>query len=73
MAYSCANRAGKVIWQSVLGARTKTGMCCKVSKRLIFMLIAMGLLVLLLVAWFDGGRVEQRMIVEPVNVPENTL
>ncbi len=39
-----------------------------------FTLVALGLLlVVLLVAWFDGGRMEQRQIVEPVNVPENNL
>lgn len=33
---------------------------------------AIGILLLLVlaVAWFDGGRKEQRMIVEPVEVPE---
>jgi len=37
-------------------------------------LIACGLLLLLLlVAWLDGGRIEQRQIVEPVTVPENNL
>lgn len=51
------------------------GSCCKVSKRLMFILIAFGvfLALLLLVAWLDGGRVEQRQIVEPVSVPENNL
>ncbi|MDE1466521.1 hypothetical protein OOZ52_02130 [Aurantiacibacter sp. D1-12] len=28
------------------------------------------LLLVLGVAWFDGGREEQRMIVEPVELPE---
>ena len=32
--------------------------------------VALGLIVLLLaVAWFDGGRVEQRLIEEPVELP----
>ncbi|WP_156167452.1 hypothetical protein [Aurantiacibacter marinus] len=45
------------------------------SKRLLFILIAFGglLFLLLVVAWLDGGRVEQRQIVEPVSVPENNL
>jgi len=38
------------------------------------MLFALGavLVLLLVVAWIDGGRTEQRLIVEPVSVPENS-
>ena len=36
------------------------------------LLAVLGLLVLLLVfAWIDGGREEERMIVEPIALPEN--
>lgn len=27
----------------------------------------------LVIAWYDGGREEQRLIVEPVKVPEGVL
>ncbi|AKQ42132.1 hypothetical protein CP97_09045 [Aurantiacibacter atlanticus] len=53
----------------------ETGYCRKVSKRLMFLLTVTGLamLLLLVVAWFDGGQEEQRLIVEPVSVPEVSL
>ncbi len=75
MAYSWANRAGKVAANFVRMAMRETGSCCTVSKRLMYILIASGvaLLLLLVVAWLDGGQVEQRQIVQPVSVPENNL
>lgn len=78
MAYRWANRAGKVVWQFVPVrpcATRETGNCCKVSKRQMFLTgaIALAVLLLLAVAWLDGGREEQRMIVEPVALPEKTL
>ena len=38
-------------------------------------IIVLSVIVLLVlgVAWFDGGREEQRLIVEPVELPENSL
>ncbi len=39
-------------------------------------MIILALIVILLVlavAWFDGGREEQRLIVEPVELPERDL
>jgi len=53
---------------------TGNGNCREVSKRLMTMLFALGavLVLLLVVAWIDGGRTEQRLIVEPVSVPENS-
>ena len=36
----------------------------------IVVLVALALAVMLGVAWYDGGREEQRLIVEPVSLPE---
>lgn len=36
----------------------------------IVVLVAVVLAVMLGVAWYDGGREEQRLIVEPVSLPE---
>ncbi len=33
-------------------------------------IVVLALVVLLGVAWYDGGRQEQRLIVEPVSLPE---
>lgn len=33
-------------------------------------LVVLALAVVLGVAWYDGGRVEERLIVEPVPMPE---
>ncbi|QZH75634.1 MAG: hypothetical protein JY451_03225 [Erythrobacter sp.] len=38
-------------------------------RTILFALAGMALLVLL-VAWWDGGREEQRLIVEPLDLPE---
>ncbi len=36
----------------------------------IVVLVVLAIAVFLGVAWYDGGRQEQRLIVEPVTVPE---
>lgn len=37
---------------------------------IVLSVIGIALVLLLAVAWFDGGREEQRLIVEPVDLPE---
>ena len=69
MAYNWANRAGKVAGHVVrMGKRTD---CRRVPKRRT-LLVALAVLVLgvLGLALFDGGQQEQRLIVQPVTVPE---
>jgi len=36
----------------------------------IVILVVLAIAVMLGVAWYDGGRQEQRQIVEPVSIPE---
>lgn len=64
MRYSCANRPCKLVGVSSL-----------VAMRLnrIWWVVLMLLAAFLAVAWYDGGREEQRLIEQPVTLPEGAL
>ena len=57
---------------SYLARVFQPGNLSKVSKRRmsIVILVVLAVAVILGVAWYDGGREEQRLIVEPVTLPE---
>lgn len=48
--------------------------CCQVPIRRTILIVLAGLaLLVLIVAWLDGGREEQRLIVEPLALPERDI
>lgn len=66
MAYNCANRARKF---AGIAASARMRDCVKLQLKTI-VIAALGLLaLLLLVAWYDGGRQEQRLIEQDIEVP----
>ncbi len=54
------------------GSELQAGSVKQVPKQAMFILatLLVVLVLVLAIAWFDGGREEQRLIVEPVDVPE---
>ena len=51
--------------------RIVKGWVQKVSKRVLITLVLVMLFIVLGVAWYDGGQQEQRLIAQPIELPES--